>query len=171
MSKDIKNIYIAFDGDEDIKYYNLMRAWKQNHNFNFDFKDSHDKNTALDSSKEETIKRRLRERMANSEVFILLIGKNTKFLYKFLRWEIEQAIKRDLPIIAVNLNGKIGFDEKLCPAIVRDNLAVHIPFSLEIIKHSIEDWPESHKKFRHENEMGIFYYTDDKELFKYEFNL
>ena len=60
--------YVCFDGDNDIRYYNLMKAWKQNDNTNFNFYDAHDINTALDSSTEETIKRRLRERLINSKV-------------------------------------------------------------------------------------------------------
>ena len=52
--------YVAFDGDNDIRYYNLMKAWKQNDNSNFNFFDAHDINNALDSSTEETIKKRLR---------------------------------------------------------------------------------------------------------------
>mgnify|MGYP000606112784 CR=1 FL=1 len=44
--------------------------------------------------------------MANSKVFVLLIGESTKNLTKFVKWEIELAIKKELPIICVNLNGK-----------------------------------------------------------------
>ncbi|WP_204435287.1 TIR domain-containing protein [Amphibacillus cookii] len=48
----------------------------------------HDINNALDTSTEETIKRTLRERMSNSKFFILLVGEHTKYLYRFVRWEI-----------------------------------------------------------------------------------
>src|SRR5574337_1273317 len=66
--------YVAFDGDKDIRYYLLMKAWKQSDKTDFNFYDAHDLNTARDSSQEESIKRQLRERMANSKVFVLLIG-------------------------------------------------------------------------------------------------
>ena len=91
--------YVAFDGDKDMRYYNLMKAWKQNDNTNFNFYNAHDLNTARDSSQEESIKRQLRERMNNSKVFVLLIGESTKFLTKFVKWEIELAIKKEIPII------------------------------------------------------------------------
>ena len=42
--------YVAFDGDKDMRYYNLMKAWKQNDNTNFNFYNAHDLNTARDSS-------------------------------------------------------------------------------------------------------------------------
>lgn len=66
--------YVAFDGDNDMRYYQLMKAWKQSDNTAFNFYDAHDINSARDSSQEESIKRQLRERMANSKVFVLLIG-------------------------------------------------------------------------------------------------
>lgn len=33
--------------------------------------------------------------MMNSKVFVLLVGEKTRFLYRFVRWEIELAIKKD----------------------------------------------------------------------------
>ena len=96
--------YIAFDGDEDIRYYRLMTAWAAHPGFDFDIYDAHDLNTARDSSQEESIKRQLRERFANSKAFVLLIGEKTKNLTKFVKWEIETAVRLELPIIAVNLN-------------------------------------------------------------------
>ena len=96
-------VYISFDGDNDIHYYRLMKAWKQNDNSNFNFYDAHDLNTARDSSEEESIKRQLRVRFQNSKTFVI-IGESTRYLYKFVRWEMEQALALDLPIIGVNLN-------------------------------------------------------------------
>lgn len=54
--------YVCFDGDTDIKYYNLMKAWKQNDNTDFNFYDAHDLNTAYDSSKEESIKKAIKRK-------------------------------------------------------------------------------------------------------------
>jgi hypothetical protein len=50
------------------------------------------------------------ERFRNTKVFVLLVDENTRYLYKFVRWEIEQALSREVPIIAVNLNGKRSRD-------------------------------------------------------------
>ena len=52
--------YVCFDGDSDMKYYNLMKAWKQSDNTNFNFYDAHELNTAYDSSKEKSIKKQLK---------------------------------------------------------------------------------------------------------------
>lgn len=152
--------YVAFDGDSDIRYYNLMKAWKQNDSSNFDFYDAHDRNTARDSSSEYTIKSKLNERMKNSKVFVLLVGEHTKNLYRFVRWEIEQAIKRDLPIIIINLNNIKECDNNLCPALARDTLAIHIPFNSKIMQYALENWPASHQKYRSEGKTGGYHYTD-----------
>ena len=97
--------YVCFDGDNDIHYYWLMKAWKQNDGFSFNFFDAHDLNTARDTSLSDTIKQKLRERLLNSKVLVVLIGDKTRYLYRFVRWEMEQALKLGLPIVAVNLNG------------------------------------------------------------------
>ena len=107
--------YVAFDGDSDIKYYNLMRAWKQSDNTDFNFYDAHDLNTARDTSQTESIKKQLRLRMANSKIFVLLLGERTKYLTRFVKWEVEHALYLNLPIIVVNLNKKRVVDSNRMP--------------------------------------------------------
>jgi len=154
--------YVAFDGDNDIQYYYLMKAWKQNDNTNFNFYDAHDINNARDTSSEETIKRRLRERMVNSKVFVLLVGNHTKNLRKpFVRYEIDLAINYyEIPIIVVNLNGKRNLDRDLCPPSARDTLVIHIPFNLKIMQYALENWPTSHSQHISKEETGAYYYKD-----------
>ncbi|EAC2905073.1 molecular chaperone Tir [Listeria monocytogenes] len=151
--------YIAFDGDNDMMYYTLMNAWKQKDNSTFNFYDAHDLNTARDSSQEESIKRQLRFRMENSKVFVLLIGTNTKYLYKFVKWEIETAIKMNLPIICVNLN-KNKSKDNLCPASLENQLAIFIPYEKKIMEYALENWSSHHYKFSRESKIGAYYYED-----------
>ncbi len=152
--------YVAFDADNDIHYYRLMQAWKQNDNTSFNFYDAHDLNNVRVYS-EESIKRNLQERLRSTKVFILLVGENTKYLYKFVRWEIEQAIKRDLPIIVVNLNGKRNKDTNLCPLILDDELSLHVSFNQKIIEKALSSWEASHKKHRGEGSTSAYVYGED----------
>lgn len=140
--------YVAFDADKDIHYYHLMKAWKNSQHISFNFYDAHNINSARDTSTEETIKTRLRERMSNAKAFILLIGEGTRYLYKFVRWEIEQAINRDIPIIAVNINGLQKMDNNRCPPILSNELAIHVPFKQAIIEHALENWIKSHNNHK-----------------------
>lgn len=152
--------YVAFDGDNDIRYYNLMKAWKQNDYTDFNFYDAHDLNTARDTSLETTIKAKLKERMNNSKVFVLLVGEHTKNLYRFVRWEIEQALSMNLPIIVVNLNGKRQIDADLCPPILKDKLAIHISFGAKIMQYALENWPNSYVTKSMQGDTANYRYPD-----------
>ena len=152
--------YVAFDADSDIRYYRLMTAWKQSDKTDFNFNNAHDLINIWQHSSEDTIKRNLRERMNNSKIFILLVGEKTKYLYKYVKWEIEQAIKLELPIIVVNLNGKRSLDSDKCPAVLRDKLAIHVSFNSKIIQFALENWSDSHYTHSRSGESGPFYYKD-----------
>lgn len=153
-------VFVSFDGDNDIHYYWLMRAWKQSDRSDFNFFDAHDLNVARDTSSEQTIKRRLRERLRNSKTVVSLIGSQTRYLYKFVRWELEQAVALDLPIIGVNLNKRRSLDVDRCPPVIRDQLAVHISFNSKILQYALENWPERHRNLRSSGESGAYYYKD-----------
>lgn len=137
-----------------------MTAWKQSDNTNFDFYDAHDLTNIWQQSTEETIKRSLRERLKNTKIFVLLVGEKTKYLYKYVKWEIEQALSLNLPIIVVNLNGKRGLDTTNCPSILKDKLALHVSFNAKIIQKSLEDWETLHKKYVAERKSGPFHYNE-----------
>lgn len=146
--------YVCFDADNDIRYYRLMQAWKQNDNTNFNFHDSHDLNNLLPTSTEETIKRKLRERLNNTKMFIVLIGEQTRCLYRFVRWEMEIALKLDIPIIGVNLNGKRRIDPDRCPPIIRDELVIYISFNLAIVQYALENWEACYRQSKKEDKTG-----------------
>lgn len=52
----------------------------------------------------------------NTKYLSFLLAKRQKYLYKYVKWEIEQALSLDLPIIVVNLNGNRGLDDVNCPS-------------------------------------------------------
>jgi hypothetical protein len=151
--------YIAFDGDTDMQYYRLMQAWKDNEDHDFNFHNAHDLNSARDSSQEESIKRQLRERFANSKLLIVLIGEKTKLLTKFVKWEMEVALRLDLPIVGVNLNGSRVRDDR-CPPAIRDELAVFVPFKQKIVAYAMDNWPNAHAAYRREGKVDWYFYTD-----------
>lgn len=153
--------YVAFDADNDIRYYNLMTAWKQNDNTSFDFYNAHDLINIWQQSSEETIKRNLRERLNNTKVFVLLVGDKTKYLYKYVRWEIEQALKMELPIIVVNLNGSRFLDEEKCPALLKDELVLHVSFNGRIIQEALENWTSKGPQLRVQGNNGPYYYNSE----------
>lgn len=153
-------VFVSFDGDTDIHYYRLMCAWKQNDNTPFDFHDAHDIVQCRDTSTEETIKRSLADRLANSKVFVSLIGEKTRYLTKFVKWELEQALRRDIPIIGVNLNGRRSQDIDRCPPAIRDELVVYTSFNAAIIQYALENWPDEYLGLKARGNRGARYYND-----------
>lgn len=149
--------YIVFDGDNDMRYYRLMTAWSAHDKFEMKFVNAHELNSARDTSEEESIKRQLRERFANSKLVVVLIGDKTRYLTKFVKWEIETAIRLDLPIIAVNLNGSRNKDG-LCPPALNGQLAVFVPFSDKIVSYAMDHWPESHASLKMQRKSEDYIY-------------
>jgi len=152
--------YVAFDGDTDMSYYHTLQMWKASKNIDFDFYDAHDLNSARDSSLTESIKSQLRIRFDNSKLFLIIVGDNTKWNRKFIPWEIEQALDRNLPIIVAYINGSKSIDDEKCPVPLRDELAIHVPFKAKIIQYAFDNWPASHSKFRSEGKTGSYQYSD-----------
>lgn len=151
-------VYVCFDGDNDIHYYRLMCAWHQNDGSPFFFNNAHELNFARDWSQEASIKRQLRERLLNTREFMVLVGQSTRYLTKFVRWEMEQALSLGLPIIAVNLNGLRQQDSQLCPPIIRNELAVHISFNAKIMQYALENWPTAASSLRAQSKAGPYFY-------------
>jgi len=143
--------FVGFSGT-DIGYYWLMRAWKENERIDFDFRDCqlHDE---INSEDEDYIKRKCRQRIMLASRFILLIGEDTRYRYKYVRWEAEMAIEKGCTIIAVNLDGSRRMVERTCPPVIREIGAVFVAFSPGIVKHAIENYKM--------HESGNYHYRDE----------
>jgi hypothetical protein len=148
--------YVAFHAngtsiptDSDIKYYNLMKAWTEKTDDDFTMINSHDKACAVrDTSKRDTLRSSLQERLRNSKNMVLIIGDTTRFDTDWVPFEIEQAVDMyKLPIVATY----VGYDYIVDPSAminlwpsalanrIKESTArvIHIPFKKEPIKHAI----------------------------------
>lgn len=150
-------IYVTFDADSDIRHFYLMKAWKENVNIEFEFNDAHQIHAQGSPQTEEYVKQILRERLDNTKCMVVLVGERTRFMYKYVHWELEQAIYRDIPIIAVYLNGNRTIDETLCPPIIRDQPVVHISYNSAIIKHALENWPSYYHNHKRDGKNRYYY--------------
>lgn len=148
--------YIAFDGDNDMKYYRMMTALASNQYIDFDFYNAHELNCSHDWARTESIKRQLHERLENSKLFILLIGTSTKRLTRFVKYEVETAMRMNLPIICVNFNGNREIDN-FSPDWFGDYPRIYVPFKERIIKYAMDNWPNS---YNFSNGSGSYCYKD-----------
>jgi hypothetical protein len=132
--------YVIFDGDEDIYAYGFMKGWKQNEHIDFNFYDAHDVNEIRNGTQEETVKRKLRERIGDTKQAIVLIGAKTKNLFRYVRWEIETMLDLKIPIVAVNLNQKRRMDPDRCPLILKGTCTLHVAYRAKIIQKALDDF-------------------------------
>lgn len=166
--------YIAFHAngrteptESDIKYYNLLKAWKKTKHIDFSFINSHEKASAVrDSSKKSTLEASLKNRLNNSKNMLLIIGKTTKEDNDWVPFEIAHAIENcKIPIIAAYpyfryiLNPQELSDWWPASLAKRINNrsahVIHIPFKLEPISDAIDQF--SHEKYP--NGGGLGFYT------------
>jgi hypothetical protein len=149
-------VYVCFDADEDMRYYQIMKAWKEHRSIDFTFHNAHEL-FRIRLFREDVIKRNLRERMKNTKLLIVLVGQKTRNLYKFVRWEIELALEYDIPIIAVNLNNKNRLDRNFCPPILRDKPVVHIPFKKACILFAMTSWLKYYKTAKAKKQVDLYW--------------
>ncbi|GMA60298.1 TIR domain-containing protein [Alicyclobacillus fastidiosus] len=135
-------VFVGFSST-DIREYNLMKAWKENNKIDFDFTDCQ-LHKELNSENEAYIKRKCRERIDMAGTFIQLIGEDTRYKYKYVRWEAEVAREKGCRIIGVNLNGTRNYDPERCPKIIRDIGAVFVSYSPAIISYALNNFKHSH---------------------------
>lgn len=133
--------FVGFSSD-DIHYYRLMQAWKNNENIDFNFTNCQLPDV-VNSDDEAYVKRKCRERINMAGKFIQLIGENTKYKRKFVPWEAAVAIDQGCTIIGVNLNGARQSDD-YCPSWIHNIGAIFVPFNPTIIKYALENY-EMHK--------------------------
>lgn len=137
--------YVAF-ASEDISSYRMMEAWKANENIDFDFFDAHDLFISRDTSKPETIKRNLRERLKNAKQVVLLGSKDGKRKggdgVSFLAHEIEVIIEFNLPVVVVNLDQDRTVDRNYIPDPLLDAnyYTMSVSFQPKIIMYALDHY-------------------------------
>lgn len=166
--------YVAFHAqgtnipiDSDIKYYNLLKAWTAKTDDDFTMVNSHDKTSAVrDTSKKETLRNSLKERLRNSKNMILIIGETTKLDTDWVPFEIEYAIDVcDIPIIVTYTDYTSILNPSLLSNLWPDALkqrinsgkasCIHIPFKKEPIQDAIGQFSHNNKP----NGGGLGYYS------------
>jgi hypothetical protein len=137
--------YVAF-ASEDIHYYRLMEAWRDNDNIDFDFFDAHSLYVSRDTSKPETIKRNLRERMKNAKQVVLLGSRAAKTKgsdgVSFFAYEVAVMMELHLPVVVANLDGDRTVDRSFIPTPLLDvdYYTISVSFQAKIIQHALDNY-------------------------------
>jgi Thoeris protein ThsB, TIR-like domain len=152
--------FVSF-ASEDIRCYRLMCAWRENKRINFNFHDAHDLNTALDTSQPDTIRRRLRERLANTKQVVLLVGDDTRAIAarpsRFLHYEVEVIKRLGLPVEFANLNGSRRVQRNRLPLPLTDQYTMSVSFQPAIIKHALDGFVDGYASAKRTRSTPHFY--------------
>ena len=130
--------FIGFSST-DIRYYRLMQAWKENEHIDFDFTDCQLSNE-IRSEDKAYIKSKVRARITMAGKYAMLIGEDTRYKYKYVRWEAEVALEKNCTIIGINLDGSRRMVERTCPPIIRNIGAIFVPYSPKIVAYALENY-------------------------------
>jgi len=135
--------YVAF-ASENIGYYRLMEAWRDNNKIDFSFFDAHDLFKSRDDSKPETIKANLRERMKNAKQIILLGSPEARKKggdgVSFLAHEVKIAQEFDLPIAVAHLDQNRTGNLANIPQPLLDSRyhILSVSFQIKVIQHALD---------------------------------
>lgn len=148
--------YFAFDGlgqknptQSDFRYYATVQRWDAVQGIDFKFVNSHDKASAVrDTSKLETLKKSIRQRLAASKNMVVIISPDTWKTGSLLSYEVEKAVDHyELPLIiaytgyASVLNPSSHSSKWPAALAARLNSgtarAIHIPFKKDALFNAI----------------------------------
>ena len=136
----------------DQRYFQLLKAWGENKDIDFQFSDSHKKTYQVsDESTRKTLIAKLRKRMANSKNMIVIISNETNFNRGLLNTEIEWAVEEyKLPLIIVYPGKerilKPSLLEKMWPKKLKEYIdedkvkCIHIPFKKIPILEALDSY-------------------------------
>lgn len=165
--------YFAFDGlgkenptESDFKYYAMVKAWNESKNIEFQCTNSHDKASAVrDTSKEDTLKRSIQNRLACSKNMLVILSDTTRKTGSFLSYEIEKAVDYyEIPLIIAYVGKthisdpstlKTFWPTMLATRITNKTVkAIHIPYKKKAILAAIGQFNVNNMP-----DGGLVYYT------------
>lgn len=110
----INKTFVSYRADsEGTRYKNLLVAWS-NHSTRFPDIKFRDESigVSINSIDANYIKRRIKEKIESSDVFLCLVGENTH-KSDWVNWEIEQAALLNKKIVAVKIKKNYITPEQL----------------------------------------------------------
>ncbi|MEO5663432.1 MAG: TIR domain-containing protein [Nocardioides sp.] len=152
--------YVAF-ASENIHLYRLMEAWRENKKIDFDFYDAHDLYVSRDTSKPETIKRNLRQRMSNAKQVVIIGTPEAQSKgsdgTSFLAYEVSVMMELNLPVVIANHDQGKNVDRDFIPSALLDAkyYTMSVAFSPAIIKFALDDYAGTYASSSNE---GCYYY-------------
>jgi hypothetical protein len=128
-----KTIFISFDYDNDANYKNLLLAWNNHKDFDFDFYDGSLK-VAINSTDAAYIRSKIKPKIVAASRLLCVVGKQTA-TSTWIDWEIGTAIDNKKPLIAVKIEKAFVAPSRLLANGARWALS----FNFDAIKKAIDE--------------------------------
>lgn len=157
----VEKIYVAFDFEKDLKYYEEMKTWHDSNGKPFSLINGYEYASSLDKVADEILKANIQEKMRQAEMVVVILGVGTKSMRKLTRWQIEYAINNYFPIVVMNLNRIQSVDYDRCPTVLKTALAVHTTFNPSMLELAMNDWPKRAQELRSMEKKSAYKYTND----------
>jgi hypothetical protein len=126
-----KKIFVSYDFDNDRNYKNTLLMWDANTLFDFTFEDT-SCDCSVNSLAAAPIKRVISEKIANSDVVLVIVGAQTH-RSEWVAWEIQKAVELRRKIVAVKLSSNYTSPGALLGA----GASWAMSFTLEGIKRAL----------------------------------
>lgn len=137
MSYGETSVFISYDFDNDKEYKNLIIAWDENDEFDFQVYDE-SVDVSVDSDDAASIRRVISRRIKQSDVFLCLVGKYTH-RSEWVEWEIEKADELNKDFAAV----KIEKGNETPSALYGKDAEWAYTFNFKRVKEAINDAKKS----------------------------
>lgn len=154
--KEFGKIYVAFDGNNDLEYYNKLKEFKDSEGNHFSLMDGYEFYPLMDKVSDDELKAQVVSKVNEADIVLVLMGPTTKSMRRYIRWQVEGAINLGKPIIVLNENNIRAVDFDKCPAMIKKALTLHISFNETILECALENWPRMHQAFASKEKKGMF---------------
>jgi len=128
-----KKIFISYDYDNDKHYKNLLLAWDENSEFDFEFSDQ-SADVSIQSTDAAAIKRAISAKINAATYFLCLVGSKTS-KSSWVTWEIEKAKDLKKKLVAV----KVSSGNTTPSGLLNAGASWAMSFTFAAIKKAIED--------------------------------
>jgi len=76
--------------------------------------------------------------LTDYDLYIILIGESTRYLDHEFYADVEHIIATSKPILCLNLNSFVALEEDICPRLLYDAGAIHMPFTKDDLLFSLQ---------------------------------
>jgi hypothetical protein len=128
-----KTVFISYDFDNDRNYKNMLLAWDNHDEFDFELYDGSLK-TAIDSNDAAYIKSVLKPLIQKASHLLCIVGKEGG-TNKWIEWEVATAVGASKKLIGVKLDKSYTSP----PSLLNNKATWAMSFTFDAIKKAIDD--------------------------------